>query len=772
MPELKTDTRKAEGQIFQILSFRGSSFTHEVGKAQIPIRVVSLGIPDASEPNVSILGAEPSLLTGHRLYPVEKPVSWRAGESESRKAGGSEGRLSGFPDLQLSGPVGTEFTMDREFYRERRFYPDVLAKIEPMGYVRQQRIARLEFHPIQYSPSTGQLKVYKTLEVRVTFSMLDTGYSMLDEERKLKLATPYPAQEDVFEDLYRDTLLNYEQARNWRKERGDEGARKRVPAPTLPRSPTPSSLFSLAPSLPGSLAPTYKLTIERDGIYKLDHNYLTRAGIDPSTIDPRKIELRSGGERIPIYVEGYQDGAFDPGDFVEFYAVKMDNIYTDANVYWLSWKTLGSAGVKSWMMAIKDGTPKTPNSSNPPIAFLDAEHWERDVYYDPLKKVTAETADHFFWSTMRGQDPRYDRKLDIPLNLPFRVYDLNKPAKLRIGFQGVTFARGASKHKVNIIFNSIQVGTAEWEGQTEYISEITLSQRDLNRFNYLTLHCEDDNKTSDATDPKWDIYLNWIEIDYWREFKADNNRLGFSTETFPPVTRTVQYAVEGFSVPDIEVFQIARAGAIAKIINPRVVKEGAFYTLVFEDKVDQPTRYSVTSVTSLMRPSSIVKDQPSTLHDPANREDYIMITHKDFLQATERLADFRRKQGLDVIVVDIEDVYDEFSYGVFDPKAIKRFLRYAYFNWDKIPTYVLLVGDAHWDYKYVYHDNYVRYTSDTKITRGYTFLRTMLGVHRMGRLLWITGSSLSAAMIFCRICSLAGSPRKVPRKLISQWIRS
>jgi len=729
MPELEVDTKKVEVETrhavsLQILSFRDCSFTHEVGKAQIPIRVFSLGIPDASEPSVSVLDAESSLLTGYRLYPVEKPV---IRNEETRERGGEDLLPHSFASTlpPSSYAVETEFAMDREFYRQSEFYPAALAEIEPMGYVRQQRVARLEFHPIQYSPATGQLKVYKRLEVRVTFSM-----KSLKPSKSLKSLNDLndfngfnEHQEDVFEDLYRDALLNYEQARNWRKERGDEGAREQVPAPTLPRSATPSSLLSLAPSLPHSLAPTYKLTIERDGIYRLDYKYLTRAGIDPSTIDPRKMELQSAGERIPIYVEGYQDGKFDPDDFIEFYAVKMDSIYTDANVYWLSWGTLGSAGAKSWMMAIKDGTPgqdsglKTQDSrpTTPPIAFLDTEHWERDVYYDPLKKVTAETADHFFWSTMRGQDPRHNRKSDIPLNLPFRVYDLNKPATLRICFQGVTFARGASNHRVNIYFNGVPAGTAEWEGQTEYISETTLSQRDLNRFNYLALHCEDDNKTSDATDPKWDLYLNWIEIDYWREFTADNNRLQFSTETFPPVTRTVQYAVRDFSRSDIEVFQIARAGAIAKIINPKVVKEGASYTVLFEDKVDQPTRYFVTSIASMMQPSGIVEDQPSTLHDPANRADYITVTHRDFRESAERLADFRRKQGLDVIVVDIEDVYDEFSYGVFDPKAIKRFLRYAYFNWDKIPTYVLLIGDAHWDYKYVYHDNYVRYENYPRI---------------------------------------------------------
>ena len=52
------------------------------------------------------------------------------------------------------------------------------------------------------------------------------------------------------------------------------------------------------------------------------------------------------------------------------------------------------------------------------------------------------------------------------------------------------------------------------------------------------------------------------------------------------------------------------------------------------------------------------------------------------------------------MVVDIGDIYNEFSDGIFNPFAIRRFLRYAYNSWQQpAPTYVVLVGDAHYDYK-------------------------------------------------------------------------
>jgi hypothetical protein len=52
---------------------------------------------------------------------------------------------------------------------------------------------------------------------------------------------------------------------------------------------------------------------------------------------------------------------------------------------------------------------------------------------------------------------------------------------------------------------------------------------------------------------------------------------------------------------------------------------------------------------------------------------------------------------LQVALVDVEDIYDEFSFGTKNPKAIKDFLTLAKANWRKAPRFVLLVGDASFD---------------------------------------------------------------------------
>jgi hypothetical protein len=49
--------------------------------------------------------------------------------------------------------------------------------------------------------------------------------------------------------------------------------------------------------------------------------------------------------------------------------------------------------------------------------------------------------------------------------------------------------------------------------------------------------------------------------------------------------------------------------------------------------------------------------------------------------------------------VAIEDVYDEFGYGEAHPEAVKAFLEYAFHSWERAPRYVVLLGDATYDFK-------------------------------------------------------------------------
>jgi hypothetical protein len=103
---------------------------------------------------------------------------------------------------------------------------------------------------------------------------------------------------------------------------------------------------------------------------------------------------------------------------------------------------------------------------------------------------------------------------------------------------------------------------------------------------------------------------------------------------------------------------------------------------------------------ALAQPVAVVMaGQPSRWRRPGHGADLVVISHRNFLGQLEPLQVQRQSQGLQVAMVDVEDVFDEFSRGHKTPYAIRDFLRYAVAEWTPAPRFVLLVGDASLDPK-------------------------------------------------------------------------
>jgi hypothetical protein len=90
-------------------------------------------------------------------------------------------------------------------------------------------------------------------------------------------------------------------------------------------------------------------------------------------------------------------------------------------------------------------------------------------------------------------------------------------------------------------------------------------------------------------------------------------------------------------------------------------------------------------------------NQPSSWSQGQEGYDLVIISHRDFLNSLQALKSLRESQGLRVALIDVEDLYDEFSFGSKSPQAIKDFLSRAKTSWSKPPRFVLLVGDATFD---------------------------------------------------------------------------
>ncbi|MDE0019020.1 MAG: C25 family cysteine peptidase [Candidatus Poribacteria bacterium] len=669
LPALKITTRTSttdgeSGGVETDIRFAGADRTLDIGKPRLPIYTQRIGIPVVGTPVVTIIQARSEIKTIENVgITPDDPV---------------------FPTLASDGTPRAS----------TKFYPTQLVEVIPGGFVRDQRIGSLQINPVQYNQATQQLKIFPSVTFRVHFPGAVIGGAAPTASFSVRESPR------VFEDLFQGTLRNYEQSKLWRKQRRG------------PYGITDGNHAAGAPSLINASTRRFKIPVIKTDMYRITYNNIrAHTGIEPETIDLDTLRLESSGRKQGVYIfDENENNTFDPGEQIVFYGRALaDNKFTDENVYWLRFGLRGeqAVGLEASRVTEQDGTPKTPNLVSPK-AFLTRVRFEENRHHDALDgtDVKSELADHYFGVAFRGGDigtrgkdfPIYPE--DIPGALPRLQVD--GTATLRIRFQGVS-RRGSARHVARITFNNHRLGRdAEWKRQAPHTVTRDIEKDDENLIfhnttNYMRIEAFDDNDTPPGS---YDFYLDWYELEYWRDFQAESNRLEFNTNTEPLNRGQVQYRVGNFFNETIDVYALDENGITSRLTGGKVTPRGASHRILFEDTVNQHKRYFAISRSSYKSINALVPTPPTPLRNPANRVDYIVITHSTFAESILPLVEFRRSQGLTTMVVDIDDIYNEFSDGLFNPFAIQKFLRYAYHNYQQpAPTYVLLIGDAHYDYK-------------------------------------------------------------------------
>ena len=550
--------------------------------------------------------------------------------------------------LQLD--VSYEFVKDMDIYLQDDFYTGQLAEIQPIGDLRGQEVAKLAIYPVQFNPLKGELKLCKKIRIEIDFGK--------EAEKDSAQGEPEP---EAFSPLYEGLLTNYAKAKEW----------KRCPL---------KEIIEDEDYVPPSF---YKVAIEEAGIYRITWQDLVDAGIDPAALNPEQIKMFHKKKQIAIYVAGEEDGQFDANDYIEFYGKAIDSRYTATNIYWLV--TEGDPGRRMKERPLFAGEGQTPEN------FVNHVHDEQDELYWMDIPDVGYVDDHWFSF----------ESLWAPSSVGFNIHlsgvDLSDPdteAILDVALHGISHGFDEFDHHAMIYVNGHLVDDSYWDGNEEHVLHLTFPQSHLMEGdNTITIEAPGD------TGADFDqILVNWFDVFYQRELEALANVLEFNNLG----EGLYSYQIFGFTEEDIKIFDVTKPKNPKRIVHFDMSEENGFYTVYLNDffNKEKNKKYLALSSLAVKSPLSIMEDQPSNLRFEGHQADYIIITHEDFYDAVLPLANHRAAQGLNVEVVKVQDVYDEFNGGIFSPKAIKKFLRYAYRKWQKpAPTYVLLVGDGTYDYQ-------------------------------------------------------------------------
>jgi hypothetical protein len=553
------------------------------------------------------------------------------------------------PKISLSdeGNVSTVFFKNDDIYRSPDFFSECSVKIDNRSVLRNVPVARVCIYPFQWNPETLELRYATRMLVRIAFDNI--SLPSITEERSSK---SFDYANEPYDTLKKSLIVNYD------------------PADDLSSSESSTSRSPL--SEPASQE-ALKIEITEEGIYRITWSDLLTAGIDTVSIDPATLKLLNPGSEVATKVVTEQ--------YIEFYGEKIDNKYTGTNVYWLCWG--GDAGAR--------------------INRVDGAVSGAGTALNSFQHVLHVEENHDFWALMPGslfKDYWFWEKITAPhtsyytINIPSPVSN-NDDVSVRVYFQGRTTCPPHPNHHTKVYLNGTLIGDAFWDWEVDYIQEMTVKQSDLEVSNTITISSPGDTEASQDV-----IYLNWIEVDYLRNFEAIGDKLKF---TVNGSGETYQITVRDMSTQNIRIFDITDPAAIRELSGFTVEADGANYKASFEAQITGEKTYCALTDAQIGSPAGIRLWQTSGLKETSNGADYIIITDEDFIGSVQPLCQLRENQGLRVKTVSTEEIYNEFNYGLFDPAAIKDFLKYAYVNWGRpAPAYVFLIGDANIDYRDYY----------------------------------------------------------------------
>ncbi|MCF0049192.1 type IX secretion system sortase PorU [Dyadobacter sp. LJ53] len=446
----------------------------------------------------------------------------------------------------------------------------------------------------------------------------------------------------------------------------------------------------------------YKLAVSETGIHRIDPAFFRKMGVNPADIDPRQIQVYSqrpgmlpqqnnawqsnGITENAIWVLGEEDGKFDGSDAAYFYAesphevaydsVKAElkhqiNIYTDSSYYFLTYGQRNGLRVKP-LVTITSQKSRLINQFD--------DYWFHETETSNLLKSGRE-----WWGEYLSNSP-----LTFTVNIPGIV-----PAsqiKLR------TSAIGAAQIATRFLWqlNGKQVA----ESPIGTVSAGTYDVKALRSDATFTIGA--DSAPPDAitvgvtyernAQSSAQGYLNYLALHVKRRLQEYDNQQVY--RFLPEASDTVTYLVSNVS-SDWLLWNVSNTQSPA-IVQQNIQNNTSSFTTTGGKAI---RHYIGFKTDQAIVPVFLQKIDPQDIISYAT-PDLLIVTPGAWRHEAERLAAFRESNdGLEALVVTTDQIYNEFGGGKPDLTSIRDFTKHLYNQEPGKLKYLLLFGDASFDYK-------------------------------------------------------------------------
>ncbi|MBI1837441.1 MAG: type IX secretion system sortase PorU [Flavobacteriia bacterium] len=446
----------------------------------------------------------------------------------------------------------------------------------------------------------------------------------------------------------------------------------------------------------------YKIKVNQDGVYKIDKAFLESCGISVQGLNPNDINIYGNGSgrlselnnsvftddlaKNAIFISGDGDGVFNDQDYILFYGwgpsksnvnstntgFTIDqNIYSDYSVYFININSLN--------------TPLRINS----IASVNSAVTNNVSSYSYFVKHEVDSK-----SLIKGGQRWYGEEFDTELSQTFNFNIPNIIQSVPVLFNVAIASNSTSSLGTSQIYSV--------NGTTLYNTVLpSASSESYGRspvaFSYNNpLSSIDLNITINRNNPSALTYLDNILLNCRRGLTFYGSQMNFRDLNSVGLSNISEFSILN-SNSNTTLWDISNRQVPMQIIGTL-----SNSTYVFRVPTDSLKEFVVFDGINYFIPTKEGGVSFQNLHG-LSQADYLIVTDVTFVSQAERLADLHRGNGLIVHVVTTEQIYNEFSSGMKDPTAIKRFAKMFYdrsiANSSLELKYLLLFGDGTYDPK-------------------------------------------------------------------------
>ncbi len=448
----------------------------------------------------------------------------------------------------------------------------------------------------------------------------------------------------------------------------------------------------------------FKLAFTEKGVYKLDKAYLDQIGL--SVQNPRGVRVygnSSGGmlpqqnslpfldqEEISLGFHGNEDDIFSNDEYFLLFVNSPNsfaydtskelfthekNLYSDSIFYFIKYSEQAGKRIATKTKAI-DGQPAISTY---------------DDYF-----LIEEDKDNIRFEGRRWFGEMLSNATKLSLNYTSGISGITNGSSVSIYAEAVSIADipASFDFTINdqhtIKLNTVARPQGEYDADGIVVDSVfVINSNDISGIDSKL----DINVTYNA--PASGVgqgYIDFLMIQFTRDLAAYEGNTFFrslSTLVLPEST----FQIKNMS-DNMEIWNITDPTTPENISYQLDGTTGRFAATNTE--LDEYVVFNPANAPKPVKSTKIFKQNILTSNPP----DAVIVTHYLFLSEAERLATFHRSHDLlDVKVVTVEEVYNEFSSGRQDISAIRNYMKYLY---DLDPgklKYLLLFGDCSYDYK-------------------------------------------------------------------------